>query len=308
MLAMADKHGRVWGSVPGLANRARVPVEVAREALESFMSPDADSRTEDHEGRRIRKIDGGWALLNYGKYRSIRDEEERRAYKAQKERERRARGKVPRGQTRGQNGQTWTPVDTNGHNAEAEALKTSTSTPPSPKSTQTTASGSADAQPPFPPDPLKNSEVRTLTDLIVCTSPEGTTRHLQISEVTPSERIAVLNAAKWEAEKLEMNLPDALRSLLAIVEGQVAALPPGELRFLGNVEKYFAKRNYRKDAASLTGGNNGSSKGKRMADATRAILTKLATGEHSEAGDGGGHAPPSQPVGRRNRTLLPKIM
>ena len=39
------------------------------------MSPDPDSRTKDHGGRRIEEIDGGWRLLNHAKYKAIRDEE-----------------------------------------------------------------------------------------------------------------------------------------------------------------------------------------------------------------------------------------
>ncbi len=78
MLAMADKRGRVWASVPGLANRARVPIEDARAAITTFLSPDPDSRTPDYEGRRIEAIDGGWRLLNYDKYRATRDDEDRR--------------------------------------------------------------------------------------------------------------------------------------------------------------------------------------------------------------------------------------
>lgn len=76
MLAMADRKGRVWGSVPGLAHRARVSVEGAQRALGVFMAPDPFSRTKDHEGRRIGEIDGGWILLNHAKYRAIRDDEE----------------------------------------------------------------------------------------------------------------------------------------------------------------------------------------------------------------------------------------
>jgi hypothetical protein len=75
MLAMADKNGRVFAAIPGLASRARVPLESAEKALERFLSPDPYSRTPDHEGRRIEKIDGGWRLLNHAKYRELRDEE-----------------------------------------------------------------------------------------------------------------------------------------------------------------------------------------------------------------------------------------
>lgn len=75
MLAMADSRGRVWASIPGLANRARVTLEEAEDAITRFLSPDKYSRTPDHEGRRIEPIDGGWRLLNHAKYRAIRDEE-----------------------------------------------------------------------------------------------------------------------------------------------------------------------------------------------------------------------------------------
>jgi hypothetical protein len=80
MLAMANKNGFVFASIPGLANRARVDIESAREAIQKFQQPDPDSRTKDFEGRRIEEVDGGWRLLNYAKHRAIRDEEERREY------------------------------------------------------------------------------------------------------------------------------------------------------------------------------------------------------------------------------------
>ncbi len=109
MLAMADRRGRVWGSVPGLANRARVPVESARTALGKFLSPDADSRTKDNEGRRIEEIDGGWRLLNYEKFRAIRDEEAILESKRKHINTKRAKQRVVDG------------VDRCRHNAEAEA-------------------------------------------------------------------------------------------------------------------------------------------------------------------------------------------
>lgn len=90
MLAMADRRGRVWGSIPGLANRARVPVDACENALKIFLSPDKYSRTTDHEGRKIEEIDGGWRLLNYLKYRDIRDQEsvkEKTAERVRKHRE-----------------------------------------------------------------------------------------------------------------------------------------------------------------------------------------------------------------------------
>jgi len=91
MLAMADRQGRVFASIPGLANRARVEVEEAEQAILRFLEPDRYSRTPDHEGRRIEPIDGGWRLLNYAKYREMRDEEARREYQREWDQTRRRR-------------------------------------------------------------------------------------------------------------------------------------------------------------------------------------------------------------------------
>jgi hypothetical protein len=78
MLALADQDGYIGASVPGLADRARVPLEACVAALETFKSPDEWSRTKDHDGRRIIDAEGGWVLLNHDKYRAIRDDEKRR--------------------------------------------------------------------------------------------------------------------------------------------------------------------------------------------------------------------------------------
>ena len=91
MLAMSNKNGIVEASVPGLADFARVSVEECRTALRKLESPDPDSRTKIMEGRRIEAIDGGWAIINHGKYREKMGAEERRQYLALKQREHRER-------------------------------------------------------------------------------------------------------------------------------------------------------------------------------------------------------------------------
>ena len=92
MLAMADKRGRVWASVPGLANRSRVPVASVERAIGIFLAPDTYSRTKDNQGQRVAEIDGGWRLLNHQKYRDMRDDEDRR--EQNREAQQRARAKV----------------------------------------------------------------------------------------------------------------------------------------------------------------------------------------------------------------------
>jgi hypothetical protein len=78
LLAMANRHGCVFASVPGLAKAANVSLDQCVEALAKLSSPDEWSRTKTNEGRRIQECDGGWELLNYLKYRERRDDDERR--------------------------------------------------------------------------------------------------------------------------------------------------------------------------------------------------------------------------------------
>lgn len=69
MLAMSDARGVVEASIPGLADMAKVSLEECKVALSVLMSPDEYSRTKDHDGRRIEEVDGGWLVLNIGKFR-----------------------------------------------------------------------------------------------------------------------------------------------------------------------------------------------------------------------------------------------
>lgn len=79
LLVMADAQGMVEATAPGIARRANLPLKLVRPALEKLEAPDPDSRTTTDEGRRIARIDGGYVVLNYAKYRAKRDPEIRRA-------------------------------------------------------------------------------------------------------------------------------------------------------------------------------------------------------------------------------------
>lgn len=98
MIAMADRYGEVMASLPGLADRARVPRATCEKALRIFMAPDRDSRTESDDGRRIERIDGGWRVLNYEKYREMDGLSDRR--KKDAERQRRYYGRQKTGVSR----------------------------------------------------------------------------------------------------------------------------------------------------------------------------------------------------------------
>lgn len=96
MLAKADKNGIVEASLPGLADAARVTMEECQRALEVLATPDPHSRTKEHEGRRIGECDGGWMVLNHGKYRDKLNSEHRQQYQAAWQKEYRKRRKVNR--------------------------------------------------------------------------------------------------------------------------------------------------------------------------------------------------------------------
>ncbi len=90
MLATKDADGVVEGSIPGFANLARVTIDEMRAAVATLSAPDPDSRTPDHQGRRIEVISGGWKILNHAAYRERGQAKEgsrapyMRAYRARK--------------------------------------------------------------------------------------------------------------------------------------------------------------------------------------------------------------------------------
>jgi len=90
-LASADANGYVSGSIPGMAAIARMSLQDAERSIRALYSPDQYSRTKDHEGRRIKEIDGGWQILNYPKYRAKRDPERRREQNRDAKRRQRVR-------------------------------------------------------------------------------------------------------------------------------------------------------------------------------------------------------------------------
>ena len=87
MLALKDRFHCVNASIPGLADAAKVSIAECEEALRILLSPDPYSRTVDNEGRRIKKVEGGWAVLNGEKYRNKMSLDERREYQRIKQRE-----------------------------------------------------------------------------------------------------------------------------------------------------------------------------------------------------------------------------
>lgn len=93
MLASTDEMGIVRATPKYLARVARVDLESTLTALETFLAPDPDSLTADFDGRRIEVVEGGWRLLNHGKYRDLMSAEQVREYNRVRQAEYRKRRK-----------------------------------------------------------------------------------------------------------------------------------------------------------------------------------------------------------------------
>lgn len=89
LLALSDPSGYVASSLPGLAREARLSIEQTDQALSALCSPDPYSRSPEHDGRRLEKVDGGWFVINFRKYWESRTAEEKR--QADRERQRKHR-------------------------------------------------------------------------------------------------------------------------------------------------------------------------------------------------------------------------
>lgn len=71
------RRGTVDITLRSLAARAKLTVEETVEALAVLMAPDPDSRSREHEGRRVERLDEhrawGWRILNWGAYEEQRE-------------------------------------------------------------------------------------------------------------------------------------------------------------------------------------------------------------------------------------------
>lgn len=71
LLAKSDSYGVVRIAAPALAHQCFLKPERLAQIMSEFCSPDPDSRTPDHDGRRLQAIEGGWLILNYLRYRDM---------------------------------------------------------------------------------------------------------------------------------------------------------------------------------------------------------------------------------------------
>jgi hypothetical protein len=71
LLVLCDPDGFVRGSIGWLSMKTGIPDLMCADAIKKFSEPEKESRTSDHEGRRIEILSDGFLVLNYLKYRDM---------------------------------------------------------------------------------------------------------------------------------------------------------------------------------------------------------------------------------------------
>lgn len=94
MLLLSDRNGNVYGTRGAIARRANLPQETVDHALDILCSPDPNSTSPDEDGMRIVAVGPNlWSIVNYQKYRELRDPDEER--RKTRERVRKHRAMLP---------------------------------------------------------------------------------------------------------------------------------------------------------------------------------------------------------------------
>ena len=82
LLVLCDPNGVVDMTPSAIAARTRLKLDDVKVWLSKLESPDPESRTPDHDGRRIAKLDEhrtwGWLIVNYQRFRMTASEDQRR--------------------------------------------------------------------------------------------------------------------------------------------------------------------------------------------------------------------------------------
>lgn len=82
LLLLCDLDGVLDLTLEAIARRINVPLEIVKRAIEKLERPDPRSRSAEHEGRRIIRLDEqrewGWRIVNFLYYRSLINEADKR--------------------------------------------------------------------------------------------------------------------------------------------------------------------------------------------------------------------------------------
>lgn len=77
MIVLCDSDGVIDMTPPAISAITSIPLNIIEKGIEVLENPDPYSRTPDHEGRRIERLDDhrpwGWRIVNHEKYRDMTD-------------------------------------------------------------------------------------------------------------------------------------------------------------------------------------------------------------------------------------------
>lgn len=95
MIAIADPAGYVIGTDVAIARRLNMPLKDFQDCLAVLLAPDSSSNSKEEDGRRVVPSDGerGYFLVNYGVYRDMKDQKDKRTYMRDYMRDYRANGR-----------------------------------------------------------------------------------------------------------------------------------------------------------------------------------------------------------------------
>ena len=98
MIVLADEKGIVDMTHDAIARRTNMPIDMIERAITNLEQPDNSSRSLEHEGRRLVRIDEhrdwGWMLPTYPEYSKRITAEQKRQYNRERMREKRAAKKA----------------------------------------------------------------------------------------------------------------------------------------------------------------------------------------------------------------------
>ena len=284
-------YGFVAAAAPGIIRRALMETKEGMDALEALGNPDPESRSSDFEGRRLVRIDGGYIVLNYMKYREFDHTAATRMKKmrARKKSEITAQPVTPNTPVTQRN--SYVTLHIADADADAE-VRGNTNTLDYTKSSADTQSACATPQPgdagqPLaelapsgvrlmpPPSWILTEAERNLVDIVLIGSPPGLVAELSAGIITPVHRDLVIRAVRREAEEHKVSYGEALDGILHAVRNQAANIPFERLNLCGGLEKYFNKSTYRKDPIHFQERSNGAtSKSAGTIAAARIVLAK----------------------------------
>jgi len=98
MIILCNADGILDMTAGAISRRTGIPKDVIEHGIEVLENPDSESRTPDHEGKRIIRIDQhriwGWEIVNHKHYRDLRTQNDRREYMRNYMRDKREKEKL----------------------------------------------------------------------------------------------------------------------------------------------------------------------------------------------------------------------